>query len=166
MLSVLLTCGSYDLAVQSLQAALNETNGNAMLWHAKGAVYLTQGSFREAAECFERAISHSFFEKTNPMQHWLHLGLASYYTRDFSKTIQSVQAALKLSPEDYRPFPLLARALHAAGELDRSIEVFDAYLALSRAEWIYYLKASVLFEQGKYEYTDFFLFLYFSITLP
>lgn len=32
------------------------------------------GSFKEAGECYERAISRSFFEKRSPLLHWTHLG--------------------------------------------------------------------------------------------
>jgi len=60
--------------------------------------------------------------------------------------------AHKMAPDDLRPFPLMARSLHAMGDLDKSLEVLDSYIALSRIEWIYYLKASVLVDKKSYEY--------------
>lgn len=45
----------------------------------------------------------------------------------------------------------MARALHANNELDKAIEVYDAYLALVRVEWIYLLKANVLLDKQDYE---------------
>ena len=128
------------------------------------------GGCKEASECFEHAISRSFFQKQSPSQHWIHLGsslphglrgtvvlihglgVACYYLHDFKKAIRCVQAAHKANPDDVRPYPILARALHASGEFEASLKVYDAYIALIKIEWVYYLKATVLYDLKQYEY--------------
>ncbi len=77
------------------------TGDSAILWHAKGAVYLMQGIFAEASECFERAISRSFFEKKNPMLHWTHLGEQKFQIPSF-KTREGAHC-----PSPFKLFSLL-----------------------------------------------------------
>ncbi|HEX2457722.1 MAG TPA: tetratricopeptide repeat protein [Vicinamibacterales bacterium] len=132
--------------IQELQAAVldNPSVGN---YEELGDLYLDDGQYARARECFDRVIATN----TATIDPFYRRGLAAIAQEDFKAAVADLQHVVDADPKyDYqRAAGLLAHALGKTGEPERAAALFDDVTQVSTLSETQYNYACFLAAQGR-----------------
>ena len=132
--------------IQELQAAVldNPSVGN---YEELGDLYLDDGQYARARECFDRVIATN----TATIDPFYRRGLAAIAQEDFKAAVGDLQHVVDTDPKyDYqRAAGLLAHALGKTGEPERAAALFDDVTQVSTLSETQYNYACFLAAQGR-----------------
>jgi hypothetical protein len=132
--------------IQELQAAVLE-NPSVGNYEELGDLYLDDGQYARARECFDRVIATN----TTTIDPFYRRGLTAIGLEDFTAAVPDLEHVLEADPKyDYqRAAGLLAHALGKTGATDRAAALFDEVTQVSTLSETQYNYACFLAAQGR-----------------
>lgn len=113
----------YSLAEVEFIAALNFEPKYTEAKNNLGALYVTTGNYKKAIDILSEATLDLTYEK--PDRLWLNLGLAYFYTKDYTRSETAFLKALDLKPQHCEASHYYARALFEKQSYKLSAQAFD-----------------------------------------
>ncbi len=132
--------------IGQLQALVEDNPAPANL-EELGALYLEDGKYAKAKECFDRAIA----SRADSIDTFYRRGLAEMELKEFDAAIADLERVVTAEPkyDFYRAAGLLAHAYAQTGQKEKAEAAFERVTALSTSSEIQYYYAAFLASQGQ-----------------
>jgi hypothetical protein len=132
--------------IHELEAAIHD-NPSAGNYEELADLYLEEGKYARARECYDKAIS----SRTDSPDPFYRRGIAEIMMDDFSASIPDLERVVAEDPkyDFHRAAALLAHAYANTGKLQKADELFQEVVKISTASETYYNYASFLLSQQR-----------------
>jgi len=132
--------------IHELEAAVLD-NPSAGNYEELADLYLEEGKYARARECFDKAIS----TRTDSPDPFYRRGIAEIYMGDFTAAVPDLErvVAQDAKYDFHRAAGLLAHAYANTGQPEKAAELFQEVVKISTASETYYNYATFLLSQGR-----------------
>jgi len=132
--------------IRELETAILD-NPSAGNYEELGDLYLEEGKYSKARQCYDRAIS----ERTDSPDPFYRRGIAEIEMADFAAAVPDLERVVLADPKyDFqRAAALLAHAYANTGQPDKAGKLFEEVVKVSTLSETYYNYALFLASQGK-----------------
>jgi hypothetical protein len=133
--------------ISELQAAVYDNPAPANL-EELGALYLEDGRYQKAKDCFDRAIA----ARADSIDTFYRRGLAEMELHQYEVAIADLERVVQADPnyDFHRALGLLAHAYAKTGQTGKAEEAFRHVTAISTSTEIQYYYAAFLASQGRH----------------
>lgn len=132
--------------IRELEAAVVD-NPSAGNYEELADLYLEEGKFERARQCYDRAIS----SRTDSIDPFYRRGITEIYLEDFAAAVPDLERAVSLDAtyDFHRAAGLLAHAYARTGALEKADKLFKEVTKISTSSETYYNYSSFLMGQGR-----------------
>jgi hypothetical protein len=132
--------------IHELERAILD-NPSAGNYEELGLLYLDDGNFSRARDCYDKAIS----SRTDSADPFYRRGIAEIELADFAAAVPDLERAVSADPnyDFHRAKGLLAHAYAKVGQADKADELFRQATKISTSSETYYNYALFLQSQGR-----------------
>lgn len=132
--------------IQELERIILD-NPSAGNYEELADLYLEEGKYARARECFDKAIS----TRTDSPDPFYRRGIAEIYMGDFTAAVPDLErvVAQDAKYDFHRAAGLLAHAYANTGQPEKAAELFQEVVKISTASETYYNYATFLLSQGR-----------------
>jgi hypothetical protein len=132
--------------IRELERAIFD-NPSAGNYEELGLLYLDDGDFAKARECYDRSIA----QRTDSVDPFYRRGVAEVELGDFAAAVQDLERVIAADPEYdfHRGIGLLAHAYAQTGQAEKAAKAFEQATKISTSSETYYNYAQFLLAQGR-----------------
>jgi hypothetical protein len=132
--------------IHELQRAILD-NPSAGNYEELGLLYLDEGDFVRARDCYSRSLS----QRTDSIDPFYRRGVAEVELGDFAAAVPDLERAITVDPDYdfYRGIGLLAHSYAQTGHADKAEKLFEQATKISTSSETYYNYALFLQAQGR-----------------
>jgi hypothetical protein len=132
--------------IRELEAAVHD-NPSAGNFEELGGLYLDQGKFAAARQCFDRAIA----ARADSIDAFYRRGLTEFELQDFAAAVPDFERVVAAEPayDFHRAATLLAASYARTGETDKARGLFERVARLSTTSELQFHYASFLSQQNQ-----------------